>query len=50
MVGNKSPMYVKDRLNSFLRPEWHDYADAFKTVAKPAVQAMPAPRMKVVAA
>ncbi|HEV3175720.1 MAG TPA: MotA/TolQ/ExbB proton channel family protein [Stellaceae bacterium] len=55
LVGNKSPMYVKDRLNSFLRPEWHDYADAFKTTAKPAVQAMPAtpmpaPRLKVVAA
>jgi chemotaxis protein MotA len=41
LVGNKSPMYVKDRLNSFLRPEWHDYADSFKAVATtpaPAVQ------------
>ncbi len=36
LVSNKSPMYVKDRLNSFLRPEWHDYADSFKAVAKPA--------------
>src|SRR5579864_225330 len=35
LVANKSPMYVKDRLNSFLRPEWHDYADSFKAVAKP---------------
>jgi chemotaxis protein MotA len=40
LVSNKSPMYVKDRLNSFLRPEWHDYADSFKAVAK---VAMPAP-------
>lgn len=36
LVGNKSPMYVKDRLNSFLRPEWHDYADSFKAVQKAA--------------
>jgi chemotaxis protein MotA len=42
LVSNKSPMYVKDRLNSFLRPEWHDYADSFKAVAKPAVEP-PAP-------
>jgi chemotaxis protein MotA len=46
LVANKSPMYVKDRLNSFLRPEWHDYTDSFKTRAAPA---MP-PRLKVVAA
>ena len=57
LVSNKSPMYVKDRLNSFLRPEWHDYADSFKAAPKPAqptVQpARPAPapaRLKVVAA
>lgn len=53
LVGNKSPMYVKDRLNSFLRPEWHDYADSFKAPAQPAARAMPAPtpaRLKVVAA
>lgn len=25
LVGNKTPMYVQDRLNSFLRPEAHDY-------------------------
>ncbi|HKX09112.1 MAG TPA: MotA/TolQ/ExbB proton channel family protein [Stellaceae bacterium] len=44
LVSNKSPMYVKDRLNSFLRPEWHDYADSFKAVAKPgAVQPPAAP-------
>jgi chemotaxis protein MotA len=36
LVGNKSPMYVKDRLNSFLRPEWHDYADSFKAVQRTA--------------
>ena len=43
LVGNKSPMYVKDRLNSFLRPEWHDYADSFKAVRKPAEVAAPTP-------
>jgi len=47
LVSNKSPMYVKDRLNSFLRPEWHDYADSFKAQPKPAA---PQPRLKVVAA
>jgi hypothetical protein len=38
---------VKDRLNSFLRPERHDYTDSFKTLATPAAQP---PRLKVVAA
>jgi len=53
LVGNKSPMYVKDRLNSFLRPEVHDYADVFKSHASPAIPAKPAAppaRLKVVAA
>lgn len=49
LVDNKSPMYVKDRLNSFLRPESHDYTDSFKTRPAPAMPAMP-PRLKVVAA
>jgi chemotaxis protein MotA len=47
LVGNKSPMYVKDRLNSFLRPEARDYTDSFKTVAKPAARSA---RLEVVAA
>ena len=25
LVSNKTPMYIQDRLNSFLRPEIHDY-------------------------
>jgi chemotaxis protein MotA len=50
LVANKSPMYVKDRLNSFLRPEWHDYTDSFKTRAAPAMPAAQPPRLKVVAA
>jgi len=29
LAGNKSPMYVQDRLNSFLRPENHDYYSIF---------------------
>jgi len=29
LVNNKSPMYVQDRLNSFLRPENHDYYNVF---------------------
>ena len=28
LVGNKTPMYIQDRLNSFLRPEIHDYFSA----------------------
>src|SRR6516225_4540980 len=29
LVSKKSPTYIQDRLNSFLRPERHDYLDAF---------------------
>jgi len=32
LVSNKSPMFIQDRLNSFLRPENHDY---FNTFSKP---------------
>ena len=28
LVSNKTPMYIQDRLNSFLRPEIHDYFKA----------------------
>jgi chemotaxis protein MotA len=28
LVAKKTPMYVQDRLNSFLRPEFHDYVTA----------------------
>ncbi len=47
LVGNKSPMYVKDRLNSFLRPEARDYTDSFKTKAQPAARSQ---HLEVVAA
>lgn len=30
LVRGETPTYVKDRLNSFLRPESHDYFDQFK--------------------
>ena len=50
LVANKSPMYVKDRLNSFLRPERHDYTDSFKPRAAPVTPAAEPPRLKVVAA
>jgi chemotaxis protein MotA len=30
LLSDKPPMYIKDRLNSFLRPERHDYLDQFK--------------------
>jgi chemotaxis protein MotA len=53
LVGNRSPMYVKDRLNSFLKPEWHDYTDSFKSDRAPAPalpQAAPPARLKAVAA
>jgi flagellar motor component MotA len=29
LVNNKTPMYVQDRLNSFLRPENRDYYNIF---------------------
>ena len=29
LVSNKPPMYIQDRLNSFLRPENHDYYNIF---------------------
>jgi len=29
LVNNKSPMCIQDRLNSFLRPENHDYYNIF---------------------
>ena len=32
LVSNKTPMFIQDRLNSFLRPETHDYFNA-ETVA-----------------
>ena len=34
LVSNKTPMYIQDRLNSFLRPEVHDY---YNIIAKPPV-------------
>jgi chemotaxis protein MotA len=33
LVGNKSPMYIQDRLNSFLRPETRNYFDYFNVTA-----------------
>ncbi len=35
LVGDKSPMYIKDRLNSFLRPERHDYINTLKLDQRP---------------
>ena len=37
LAGKKTPMYVQDRLNSFLRPESYNYLD----VAKPKAQTPP---------
>ena len=47
LVSEKSPSYVKDRLNSFLRPEQHDYLDHFG--AEPEAVREP-PHLKVVGA
>jgi chemotaxis protein MotA len=33
LVSKKTPTYIQDRLNSFLRPERHDYLDAFTNEA-----------------
>jgi chemotaxis protein MotA len=47
LVSNKTAMYIKDRLNGFLRPEHYNYLDNLKlAAAKPA----PAHRLKVVGA
>jgi chemotaxis protein MotA len=35
LVSKKSPMYVQDRLNGFLRPESHDYFDIIKAKSMP---------------
>ncbi len=38
LVGDKLPAFIKDRLNSFLRPESHDYLDQFAAAATPAAR------------
>jgi len=45
LVSNQPPSYIKDRLNSFLRPERHNYLDTLKVDAKPSVLPL---RLKVV--
>jgi chemotaxis protein MotA len=47
LVSDKTPMYIKDRLNSFLQLERHDYLDHFKVDAERAVQPL---HLKVVGA
>jgi chemotaxis protein MotA len=46
LVGDKTLMYIQDRLNSFLRPERHNYLDQFRGPPTPAA----APHLKVVGA
>jgi chemotaxis protein MotA len=45
LAAGKLPMQIQDRLNSFLRPETHDYFDYFKSVQQRAT----APHLKVAA-
>lgn len=45
LVGDKTLMFIQDRLNSFLRPERHNYLDQFRGEA---AASAPAPRLKVV--
>jgi len=47
LVSDKTPMYIKDRLNSFLQLERHDYLDHFKVDAE---RAVPPLHLKVVGA
>ncbi len=47
LVNKKSPMYIKDYLNSFLRPERHDYLDDTTAEARREPQPL---RLKVVGA
>jgi chemotaxis protein MotA len=46
LVSDKTLMYIQDRLNSFLRPELHNYLDQFRGAAATAAP----PRLKVVRA
>jgi chemotaxis protein MotA len=46
LLSDKTPMVIKDRLNSFLRPEDHDYLDLTSSTARPSGQ----PQLKVVGA
>jgi chemotaxis protein MotA len=46
LVSEKTLMYIQDRLNSFLRPERHNYLDQFRGPPAPAA----APHLKVVGA
>jgi chemotaxis protein MotA len=45
LVGDKTLMFIQDRLNSFLRPERHNYLDQFRGEAAPSGAE---PRLKVV--
>jgi chemotaxis protein MotA len=47
LVSDQSPSFIKDRLNSFLRPENHDYLDQFASEAKATLRP---PHLKVVGA
>jgi len=38
LVAKKTPMYVQDRLNSFLRPEAYDYFNVVKITPAPAAK------------
>jgi chemotaxis protein MotA len=46
LAGRKSPMQIQDRLNSFLRPDAHDYFDYFTAAARDRA----APHLKVIGA
>ncbi len=43
LVSNKTPMYIQDHLNCFLRPEVHDYFNVIKFQNAPAQPATGAP-------
>ena len=49
LASKKTPMHIQDRLNSFLRPETHDYFDYFSSNKRPYVTPRPA-NLKVVGA
>ena len=44
LVSDRTPMYIQDRLNSFLQPEFHNYYNYFDKSPKPTVIT---PRLKV---
>jgi chemotaxis protein MotA len=47
LASKKTPMYIQDRLNSYLRPEIHDYFDYFNGASKVTAKQPRSPALKI---